>query len=284
MKLKNKNNEINFGNYKKRQRVPKGGPAPKQQLNRQQKLRIFMVVMINNKISQKDKMIIMMSLNLPKIVVAANVDEMTTLELCDAANAVKFTGDADCTAPPRTDVLLKGDATALFNLHSSREIAKDKSITQTEKEMVAKLKRWYAKCARYVQEVANDVAIAHGDIAAGHAVVFRTGFKLKSIAVMPPRQFEVIDSGPGWVKLRCKSIAKKAGYIWRYGVAPQRNVRPEEFSKDKTTLECIVTISNLKSGRIYGFAVAGVLPEKDPTVSDGEEPNNFCDFIYFQVQ
>jgi hypothetical protein len=239
--------------------------------------------MFNEKLSRKEKIIIMMSMNIGKIVVISNIDDYTTLEAVDAVNSIKFTNDADCTNPPRTDVLLKADALALLNVHSSRAIVKDKSATQIENELSGKIKRWYTKCARYVEQVANDVAILNGDISYGLAVVYRTGFKLKRKAIMPPREFEVIDSGPGWVKLRCKSIAKKAGYIWRYGITPTKGTLPTAFSKDKTTLECIVTISNLQSGKIYGFAVAGVLPEKNPSISDGEEPNNFGDFIYFQI-
>jgi len=85
------------------------------------------------------------------------------------------------------------------------------------------------------------------------------------------------------MRTRRDTRSNRAGYIWRYGITPTKGTLPKAFSKDKTTLECNVTISNLQSGKIYGFAVAGVLTEKNPSISDGEEPNNFGDFIYFQI-
>jgi hypothetical protein len=134
-----------------------------------------------------------------------------------------------------------------------------------------------------VQSVANDVAAAAGDVAAGIIVVQRTAFRLKKDGMPHQRHFEVVESGEGWVHLRTKAVHDRAGYIWKYGIAPAKDTPPAVFSPLLFTLEVDVIIDHLKSGNIYGFQFASIKPVRRPTFSDGTDPFTFSDFLYIGI-
>jgi len=123
-----------------------------------------------------------------------------------------------------------------------------------------------------VQDVANKVAISNGSVSKGEAVVERCGFKLKKKGEKPSRAFEVVESGPGWIHLRVKSVGIKAGYLWRFGITSEKNKAPGVFLPILFTLECDIIITNLTSGVLYGYQVASILPvsrtpETDPALT-----------------
>lgn len=200
--------------------------------------------------------------NLPKILVATNVDEMDTPTLCANAKGIKTTGDPDVVTPPSTDTELQTQAGKVMDIHEKRFT--DKSITLTKDEKVQRLilETMFTNVAGYVQQISRKVATAAGDVAAGEAVVVRCGFKLKKKGSLPPREFDIVDSGQGWFHLRMKAVAARAGYVWRIGVTSKKGVPPETFLPNKFTLECEVIITGTEFGLIYGMQAASILPVK----------------------
>jgi hypothetical protein len=222
--------------------------------------------------------------NLPKIVVISDISDLDTPNMVSEAKGIVFTGDPDATAPPVDDTTLHGHADDLQTAHTGRQTNPPTTTANDEKEARDTLIEEYQLDALYVQGVARKVAKAAGDIAAGKQVVARLGFKLKKDASANARTFEVYASGIGFVKIHAPSAAKKASYVWQYGVTKSKGTPPEiDGGKGVVNNQSEVEITNLVSGEIYGFRYAAVKSGEKTTHSDGEDPLIFSDFIYFVV-
>jgi hypothetical protein len=114
--------------------------------------------------------------------------------------------------------------------------------------------------------------------------VLRIGMKLKKEGIADARTFEVYDSGVEWVHIRCKAVAKRAAYIWRYGVTTAKDTPPAALVQPIITLQANLLITDLQSGTIYGFQFASIDSTDDPEYADGTDPYIYSDFIYFAVQ
>jgi hypothetical protein len=242
---------------------------------------------------------------LPKIVVALDVDCMDDATVCNNAKGVKTAGDADVTNPPVTDAVLKTEADDVVAIIQKRVTDQSASLTKAQGELASKVRWSYTKVGQYVGQVANDVARAQGNVEAGEKVVLRCGFKLKKKGVLPPRDFEVVDSGVSWIHIRVKSLGKKAGYLWRFGKTTKKGIMPVAPLTTFFTMECEIIIDNLESADVMGFQSATILPvglgskkstkkglvqedasktpsmgSKKPTLSADSDPYNWSDFIY----
>jgi hypothetical protein len=222
--------------------------------------------------------------NLPKIVVITDISDLSTPDMVSEAKGIKLTGDPDVTSPPVTETILHTEADDLLNIHTKRQTNPPTATAEQEQLQRDIVIRDYKKDALEVQSVANDVAAAAGDVAAGIIVVQRTAFRLKKDGMPHQRHFEVVESGEGWVHLRTKAIHHPAGYVWNYGITAAKDTPPTIFKPLLFTLEVDIIINNLQSGSIYAFQVAGILPVQRPTFSDGVEPLTFSDFIYTGIQ
>ena len=243
--------------------------------------------------------------NLPKIVVALDLDTMDQNELCITAKGVITTGDPDVTTPPVTDAVLYAQADDLLKNLAKRKTDRSKDLTNIGLDLAGKVRMALQKDGLYVQSVANDVAEANGSVALGNAVVNRCGFKLKKKADKTPRDFKVVGSGPGWTHLRVKAVGKRAGYLWRFGKTTKKGIMPAGTLTTLFTLECEIIINNQDSGDIYGYQMASILPvshgsgtgtsptitaesasmmpaskTKKATISSDKDPYNWSDYIY----
>jgi hypothetical protein len=240
-----------------------------------------------------------MEKNLPVIQVNFHTEEKDVAKFCTLTKGVKTTGDHDVTDPPETDTEIHTQSDKVKAIHDQRVTDKSPDLTRAEQVEMRKLRIKYKKTGVYIEGIANDVAIAAGDVKAGEAVVLRCGYTLKGKGSQPPREFEVTDSGPGWLKMRVKSAGDGATYLWRGGFTQDKDHPPTEFFSIYVTHECQVMIKNTKSGQIVAFQFAIVLPvrpkrtkkadpnqDKKPQSSNiaafsiGVDPYNWSDFIY----
>ncbi len=243
--------------------------------------------------------------NLPIIVVSLEVKDMDVPTLITTAKGVKTTGDPDVVNPPVTDVEITAQAEDLSKCHAKRQTDQSESLTREENELASKVRRSYSRVGRYVEDIANEVAIEAGDVNVGEAVVLRCGFKLKKKPDLHPRGFEVVKQGKGFTHLRVKAVGKKAGYAWRYGITNEAGQVPEQMLPILFTLECEVIVNGQKSGAMYAFQFASILPvshtnktkaaltantkdstlttatkTKKATFTAGADPLSWSDFIY----
>jgi len=182
-----------------------------------------------------------------------------------------------------------------------------KALTRLEEQQANALMQSLATNGHYVEDTAN--TLAAGDLSKAEQIIASSGYRLKKKGIAHPRSFEVVESGPGWVHLRVKAVGKRAGYAWRYGITTAKGTLPTTWSKVIFTLETEVVITNLKSATIYGFQEASILPvahtsktniaptassktvtpaattkAHKATFSDGQEPLQFSDIVYYIVQ
>jgi hypothetical protein len=226
-----------------------------------------------------------MAANLPKIVVKTDITDLDTPHMISEAKGIKFTGDADATAPDYDDTALHGAADDLQDVHSERQTDPPTASSDDENTERRKVARMYELDALYVQKIANNVAIAAGDVEAGEAVVHRIGFKLKKSASAHARGFEVYDSGVQWAKVRTKAVAATAAYAWRYGMTAAKGTPPEiDGTRVVVNLEASLEITNLESGKIYGIQYETVRRKERKTYVNGEEALIYSDWIYFVVE
>jgi hypothetical protein len=207
--------------------------------------------------------------NLPLIVVLLAKKTWSTLTLCDDAQHIHTSGNPLTNTPPVTDAALHQQATVTLNTYDAYKAVPPtatKSQVTTQKNILINM---FNKVALYVQSVARDAAIAAGDVTAGITVVSGVGFKIKKAAVKATKFFRVVSKIVGTVDISTKAVALKAGYIRQYGPTTAKGVPPTTLSETVFSLESSVHINNLKSGTIYGFREAIILPVKKIPVNPG---------------
>ncbi len=200
--------------------------------------------------------------NLPFIVVLLAKKTWSTLTLCDDAQHIHASSNPLTNTSPVTDAALHQQATVTLNTYDAYKAVPPtatKSQVTTQKNILINM---FNKVALYVQSVARDAAIAAGDVTAGVTVVNGVGFKIKKPAVKPPKIFKVVSKIVGSVDVTTKVVNSRASYIRVYGSTPTKGVPPTTLSEPVISLETKVHIDNLKSGTIYGFREAIVLPLK----------------------
>jgi hypothetical protein len=205
---------------------------------------------------------------IPKIVVIRDLGYMDNTTLCKTALGTKTAGDADVVAPPVTDTVLHGEADDALAVQVQRQTNQSKSLTAQGNVLAGKVRVSYADNAAYVETIANKVVRNTGSYDAGVNVVERCGYMIKDKSEPHPRGFEVVESGPGWVHLRVKSVGKRAGYMWRCGITPEKDVKPSSFLPILFTLQSEVVIMGLRSGNMYGFQSASIVPVAQTKNSD----------------
>ena len=200
--------------------------------------------------------------NLPQIVVLLAKKSWSTLTLANDAQNVHTAGDPLATTPPVSDAVIHAAANTLMTLYNGYKATPQTASKDQVRQQRNILIIMYNKVALYIQMVARDSAVAAGDIAAGSAVVIRCGLKIKKPAVKPPKFFKVVSKIVGTVDITTKAVAARAGYIRVYGITLTKGVPPTTFSEPLFSVETKVHLENLKSGTIYGFREAIVLPVK----------------------
>jgi hypothetical protein len=247
--------------------------------------------------------------NLPLITVLLASKKTKTPTLIKDCNLQKTIGDPLVVAPPVTDVTIKGQATNLDNIYDGF-LGKPPTATSAQVTTARNICiNSYNQNAMYIQGIARNAAIAAGDVSVGEQVVIRCGYKLKKIGVKAPRQFKVTPSGVGAVEITTKAVAPRACYIREYGIATAKGVVPTAPAELLISLEADIYVYNLKSGSIYGFREASVLPTKrattgivvpsvakkaaTPTIAttthkvtfgDGAEHYNWGNWVYVVIQ
>ena len=93
-------------------------------------------------------------------------------------------------------------------------------------------------------------------------MVSGVGFKIKKAAVKATKFFRVVSKIVGTVDITTKVVNAKAGYLRQYGITTAKGISPTTLSEIVFSLESNVHINNLKSGTIYGFREAIILPIK----------------------
>ena len=207
--------------------------------------------------------------NLPKIQVIELTANASVTTVINEALQIKTSGDAAATAPPVTDTVLHGQANTLQTMYTGSKASLPAYTTAQvtiQKNIVITA---YNKIVNYLKGVANDVAIAAGDVNAGNGVVTRCGASLKKKAIKAPKAFSVVSKIAGSVDVSSKAVAPKAAYRRQYGVTTAKGVVPTVLSDDVITLEVDVHIDNLQSGKIYGFRETSVLPVAHKTHTGG---------------
>jgi len=205
--------------------------------------------------------------NLPLIVVLLAKKTWSTLTLCNDAQHIHTSANPLTNTPPVTDAALHSQATLTLNTYDAYKAVPPtatKSQVTTQKNILINM---FNKVALYGQGVARDAAIASGDVTAGVTVVTGVGFKIKKPSNKPPKFFTVVSKIVGTVDISTKAVAARAGYIREYGSTPTKGVPPTTLSEPVFSVETKVHIDNLKSGTIYGFREATVLPVKKNPVN-----------------
>jgi hypothetical protein len=198
--------------------------------------------------------------NLPKIqVLELHADESAETVIQDASQ-IHTTGDANVTAPPVTDTVMAGLITTLqTRVTGSKASPPTFTVGQvtTSKNIVITS---YNKIARYVEGVANDVAIAAGDVTAGNTVVTRVGCRLKKKSTRGTKKFSATSKIDGEIEVGTKAPGAHTIYVRQYGKTTAKGVTPAVISDTIISGQSNISITNLTSGTIYGVREALILP------------------------
>jgi hypothetical protein len=198
--------------------------------------------------------------NLKVIEVVTETDKMSVPELIEAATLVKTTGDAIAGGAPVTDLVLHGAANTLQTLYNGSLASPPTVLKKAVTTQFNIVKTMYNKNAGYMKGVANDAAIAAGDVGAGTVVVIRCGFKLKHDRTPTTKGFKATSTIVNQVDITTKSVGVGAIYIREYGITLTKDVPPTMFAELLISKRIGVSITNIKSGTIIAIREASILP------------------------
>jgi hypothetical protein len=198
--------------------------------------------------------------NLPKIQVLELATNASPDTVIKKATQIHTSGDVNVTAPPVDDTALGGQITTLQNrvtgstatppTFTAMQVTTAKNIVITS----------YNKIANYVEGVANDVAIAAGDVTAGNTVVTRVGCRLKKKSTKASKKFAATSKIEGEIEVGTKAPGAHTIYLRQYGKTTAKGVIPAVISDTIIGGLSEISITNLKSGDIYGVREALILP------------------------
>ncbi len=202
----------------------------------------------------------MSATNMPTIVVVDSTAHMSPLDLIKAAKKVKTTGDAIAGGAPVTDAQMLAGATDLQTKYDATQTKPPTGLTDAVTISFNKLATMYKKNARYLETVSNDAAIAAGDINAGTIVVTRCGYTLKKGAAKTPKTFKATSTIEGEIDVSTKSGGQHSTYIRQYGKTPVKHTPPTVTAELLIGNHVNMSLINLKSGDIYAFREAIIVP------------------------
>jgi hypothetical protein len=140
----------------------------------------------------------------------------------------------------------------------------------------------------YVEDIAN--LLAAGDTAHAKQLILNTTYELAVERQPHPRDFEVVESGPGWLHFRVKKAHKeKEAHLWRYGITTAKETKPVALIlvvDDKVD----IIITGLPTGSIIGMQHSGselsgkVKRNGHPCYDyNNPDPYEWTDFLYVSV-
>ncbi|MBI3502674.1 MAG: hypothetical protein HY063_12860 [Bacteroidetes bacterium] len=202
-----------------------------------------------------------MKQTLKKAKVATDFQKLSASDLATFADGTVtgLTGNANLPAPTIALATITTQTTALRN--TLKLIASgntSKTITAQAATQANALMLSLGTNGHYVEDTAN--TIAAGDLKKAEGIITSSGYKLKKKATPHPRDFEVVETGPGFVHLRAKKAKKGAeGHIWRYGITTAKGTPPTTVIV-RFTLGADIIISDLASNTVVGAQHASILP------------------------
>ena len=197
--------------------------------------------------------------NLKVIEVVTGTGKMSAIELVTAAELVKTAGDPIAVAPPVTDTVIHAAANTLQTLYNGTQTKPPtvlESTVQTQFNVVATM---YRKNGSYLKIVANDAAIAAGDVNVGIAVVQRCGYKVKGDKAPTTKTFKGNSTVSNQVDVDTKSPGAGTIYVRQYGVTATKDVPPTGVAELLISKKGSISITNLKSGNIIAVREAYIL-------------------------
>jgi hypothetical protein len=142
--------------------------------------------------------------------------------------------------------------------------------------------------AHSVEDTAIEVAA--GDELIAEQLILTTGYTIADKATHKPRNFGVVELGPGWAHVRTVKTQKRMEIIhWQYGITPAKGIPPATLTRH-TTDKVDIVITGLPSGSWVGLEKAGaelaskVKKWEHPSFNHAEGENlDWSDFIYFVI-
>lgn len=198
--------------------------------------------------------------NLPKIQVLELHTNESPETVIQEASLIHTAGDPNVISPSVTDAVLGAQIitlqTRLTGSKATPPTFTSDQVTTAKNIVITS----YNKIANYVKGIANDVAIAAGDVTAGNTVVTRVGCKLKRKNSRGSKKFSATSKVDGEIEIGTKSPGAHTIYLRQYGKTTAKGVAPAVISNTIIGGLSEISITNLKSGDIYGVREAFILP------------------------
>ena len=195
---------------------------------------------------------------LPKIKVSRKYHDLQTPALVSFAEGTKFSGTGAST-PPVADATINTDANTLLLTHNGRQTSTSKTATNTETTQRNAMLADLDKNANYLENAANDAAIAAADAAAGIGLVNAVGFKVAGKG-SGKHHYGIVATGPGWVEAHEEKIVKGTeGHIWEYGTTTNKTT-PPTATTTRFSLTAQVIFQGLASEAVFAYREASIVP------------------------
>ena len=200
--------------------------------------------------------------NLGKIHVMRVSTRTPTQTLINDGIGVNTAGDPDVTNPPVTDAVFQPQVTKLQTILTGSKKSPPTYTTTQVKTQRGIVITSYNKIAANVEGVAEDVAIAAGDINAGITVVTRVGCKIGKKGSNKRTDFGITATGPGFVQVHVKKQKKGSeGHLFRVAIVTARGVLPAKATLlTFYSLACDIIIQDLPTAAIVAIQHANVVP------------------------
>jgi len=213
-----------------------------------------------------------MAKRIRKIKVSRAYKRLGNPKLVSFAKTTKFQGDHDAISPIHDDAAVHG---AADNLMDGVSLAKLNPSTQNTSAVTVLrniLLDMLDDNANYLEIIANKVAKAAGDYAAGTAVVERIGFQVTGQGG-GKRNIGFIDAGVGWAHAHEDKARKGTeGHVWKAGITDAKDTPPKE-TNTYYGVEADFIFTGAASGGVLAYCHGSVVPVNQKTTPSGQAPS-----------
>ncbi|MHB8260071.1 MAG: hypothetical protein ACYDCN_08175 [Bacteroidia bacterium] len=190
--------------------------------------------------------------NLQIIEVVTETSHMQPLDLIKAAKKNNMSSSPLLAGAPVSDAQMLVLITDLQTKYDKTQLKPPTEIKANVDKSFNKLATAYKKNGDFVKGVANDEAIAEGDVNAGLAIVSGAGYKAKKVKESVAKGFKGDSTIAGQADITTKAVPHAFAYIRQIGYGADKHTPPTDSELATHTLLISPTTGVSKKGCTSG--------------------------------
>src|ERR1017187_1778799 len=164
--------------------------------------------------------------NLQIIEVVTETAHMQPLDLIKEAKKGNMSSSPLLAGAPYSDAQMLVEINLLQTLYDKTQLKPPTDIKLNVDKQFNILARKYKKNGNFLKGVANDEAVAEGDVNAGLAIVSAAGYKAKKVKASVAKGFKGDSTIAKQADITNKAVPHASSYLYQYAGTPDKDVTP----------------------------------------------------------